>query len=100
MKDSARYAKVVAWSEEDQLYIGYAPGLIFGGCCHGTDEKAVFAELCEIIDETIELDHADGTPLPPPTAGQHYIDDKLTQALSESLDPEPTPAYYPEPAQA
>ena len=51
MKDSARYAKVVAWSEEDQHYIGYAPGLVSGGCCHGDDEKAVFAELCEIVDE-------------------------------------------------
>lgn len=69
MKDSARYAKVVAWSEEDQIYIGYAPGLLLGGCCHGDDEQAVFAELCEIVDETIELDHQDGTPLPPPTAG-------------------------------
>ncbi len=60
MKDSARYAKVVAWSEEDQCYIGYAPGLLSGGCCHGDDEKAVFAELCEIVDEWIEIDQADG----------------------------------------
>ena len=34
MKESARYAKIVAWSDEDQHYIGYAPGLSFGGCCH------------------------------------------------------------------
>ena len=72
MKDSARYAKIVAWSDEDQHYIGYAPGLIFGGCCHGDDEKAVFAELCDIVDEVIELDHKDGSPLPPPTAGYDY----------------------------
>ena len=74
MKDSARYAKVVGWSEEDQHYIGYAPGLVSGGCCHGDDEKAVFAELCEIVDEVIELDHEDGSPLPPPTAGYYYGD--------------------------
>ena len=55
MEDSARYAKVVAWSEEDQAYIGYAPGLVLGGCCHGKNEKAVFAELCEIVDEWIEI---------------------------------------------
>ena len=91
MKDSARYAKVVAWSEEDQLYIGYAPGLIFGGCCHGQDEKAVFNELCEIVDETIELDQQDNLPLPPPTAGQHYTGNTLAQALLSSIEPETAP---------
>lgn len=74
MNDSARYAKIVAWSDEDQCYIGYAPGLLIGGCCHGGDEKAVFAELCEIVDETIELDRIDERPLPPPTAGFDYCD--------------------------
>jgi hypothetical protein len=28
MKDSARYAKLVEWSEEDNCYIGTAPGLM------------------------------------------------------------------------
>jgi len=74
VKDSARYAKIVAWSEEDQCYIGYAPGLLIGGCCHGDDEKAVFAELCEIVEETIALDREDSLPLPPPTAGFDYCD--------------------------
>lgn len=30
MKDSARYAKIVEWSEEDNCYVGSCPGLIFG----------------------------------------------------------------------
>ena len=30
MKDSAMYAKIVEWSDEDQCYVGSAPGLIFG----------------------------------------------------------------------
>ncbi|MBX9681767.1 MAG: hypothetical protein K2X38_23665 [Gemmataceae bacterium] len=64
MKDSARYAKIVEWSEEDQCYIGSAPGLLFGGC-HGVDEQKVFEELCRIADETIELYREDGKP--PPT---------------------------------
>lgn len=68
MKPSARYAKVVEWSEEDQCYIGCAPGLFLGGC-HGDDEKAVFAELCDIVEEWIQIIEADGTPLPPPTIG-------------------------------
>lgn len=67
MKDSARYAKIVEWSDEDQCYVGSAPGLILGGC-HGPDEKEVFAELCDIVEEAVALYRADGKPLPPPTA--------------------------------
>ena len=71
MKESARYAKIVEWSEEDQCYVGSSPGLIYGGC-HGTDEEAVFAELCEIVEDTITLYHKDGRPLPPPTSGRDF----------------------------
>jgi hypothetical protein len=73
MKDSARYVKIVEWSEEDQCYIGSSPGLLFGGC-HGPDEKAVFEELCEIVEETISLYRKDGKPLPPPTSGRDLAD--------------------------
>ncbi len=69
MKDSDRYVKLVEWSNEDNSYVGSAPGLIYGGC-HGDDEQQVFGELCQIVDEVIELFHADGRPLPPPTAGR------------------------------
>jgi predicted RNase H-like HicB family nuclease len=69
VKDSARYAKVVEWSEEDHCYIGTAPGLFLGGC-HGEDEKAVFDELCQIVDEVIEPRFQDGRPLPPATIGR------------------------------
>jgi predicted RNase H-like HicB family nuclease len=69
MKDSDRYVKIVEWSEEDECYIGSAPGLFYGGC-HGDDEQLVFAEVCEIVDEWIEIFKKDGRPLPPPTAGQ------------------------------
>ena len=69
MKDSARYAKIVEWSEEDGCYIGSSPGLFYGRC-HGDDEQQVFAELCQIVEEHIALYHADGKPLPPATAGQ------------------------------
>jgi len=69
MKDSDRYIKIVEWSEEDQAYVGSAPGLIFGGC-HGVDERAVFSELCEIVEEAIAIYHREGRPLPPATAGR------------------------------
>ena len=68
MKESARYAKVVAWSDEDGCYVGSCPGLLSGGC-HGTDERDVFARLCEIVEEVIALYRADGKPLPPSTTG-------------------------------
>ena len=65
MKESARYVKIVEWSNEDQCFVGSCPCLLFGGC-HGDDEQAVFAELCEIVEETLELLKKDGRPLLPP----------------------------------
>jgi predicted RNase H-like HicB family nuclease len=75
MKDSARYAKIVEWSEEDQCYVGSAPGLIFGGC-HGDDEKKVFEELCQVVEEAIDLYRETNKPLPPATAG-HDLANRL-----------------------
>ncbi len=59
--------KVVAWSEEDQCYVGRCPGLMLGGV-HGSDEQAVYAELCEAVDEWIALCEAEGLPLPGATS--------------------------------
>jgi predicted RNase H-like HicB family nuclease len=70
-RESARYAKIVEWSEEDQCYVGSSPGLIYGGC-HGTDENAVFAKLCQIVEKAIALYRADGKPLPPRTSGRDF----------------------------
>ena len=69
MKDSDRYLKVVEWSEEDDCYVGRAPGLMYGGC-HGDNEQEVFAELCKMVDEMLELIREEGLELPPPTAGR------------------------------
>lgn len=71
MKESARYAKIVEWSDQDQCYVGSAPGLLLGGC-HGQDEKAVFDELCQIVEESITLYRTDGKALPPPTSGRDF----------------------------
>ena len=71
MKESARYAKIVEWSEEDQCFVGSSPGLIYGGC-HGQDERAVFDELCQVVEEAIILFQQDGKALPPPTSGRDY----------------------------
>lgn len=80
MKDSARYVKIVEWSEEDQCYVGSSPGLVYGGC-HGDDEKAVFDELCRIVEEAIALYKADGKPLPPPTSGKDFAN-KMQQHVA------------------
>jgi predicted RNase H-like HicB family nuclease len=71
MKESMRYAKIVEWSDEDQCFVGTAPGLIYGGC-HGHDEKAVFEELCEIVDEAVASYKAHGDTLPAPTVGKNW----------------------------
>lgn len=71
MKASARYAKIVEWSHEDQCYVGSAPGLFLGGC-YGENEQAVFEELCEIVEEVVALYQQDGRPLPPPTSGRDF----------------------------
>ena len=35
-----------------------------------TDETQVFAELCKIVEEWIDILKKDGKPLPPPTIGK------------------------------
>ncbi len=70
MNDSARYIKLVEWSDEDQCFVGQCPGVV-GPCCHGDDEAQVFAELCDIVDDWIERLKQEGKPLPAPTAGKN-----------------------------
>ena len=65
MKKSDKYLKIVEWSEEDNCYIGSVPGWI-GKCCHGDDELKVYQEVCEVIDDWIELYKNEGRSLPPP----------------------------------
>ena len=68
---AARYMKIVEWSDEDDCFVGSAPPLI-GPCCHGADETKVYAELCQIVEEWIEILETDGHPLPGPLAGKDF----------------------------
>ena len=79
MKQSARYVKIVEWSEEDQCFVGSCPGLLYGGC-HGDNELAVFEQLCTAVDEAIDLYKQDGKPLPPPTSGRDFANKVLSVA--------------------
>jgi predicted RNase H-like HicB family nuclease len=79
MTDGARYVKIVEWSDEDQSFVGSCPGLFYGGC-HGSDEQQVFAELRELVDETIEMYRREGRQLPPETAGKDFANRMLEVA--------------------
>jgi len=71
VKASDRYLKIVEWSEADGCYVGTCPGLMLGGI-HGDDETKVYRELCQAVDEWIEIYRRDGQPLPAATAGKNY----------------------------
>ena len=71
MNSGANYVKIIEWSEEDKCFVGSCPGLFYGGC-HGDNEQAVFAELCDLVEETIALYKKEGRTLPPPTSGKDY----------------------------
>ncbi len=79
MKESARYVKIVEWSDDDQCYVGSCPGLFYGGG-HGQVEQEVFTKLCRIVEETIALFERDGKPLPPATSGKDYANKMLDVA--------------------
>ncbi len=79
MKESARYVKIVEWSDTDECFVGSCPGLLYGGC-HGQDEVAVFEQLCAAVDEVIDLYRRDGKPLPPSTSGREYASKMLSVA--------------------
>ena len=72
MTKGDRYVKLVEWSDEDGCFIGSCPELLYGGC-HGSDAKTVFSELCQIVDETIELYESEGRTLPPPMSGREFV---------------------------
>jgi len=72
MNKGDKYVKLVEWSEEDGCFIGSCPELFYGGC-HGHDAKRVFAELCDIVEETIQLYEQDGKILPPPLSGREFV---------------------------
>ena len=79
MNKGAYYVKIVEWSEEDQCFVGSCPGLFYGGC-HGQDERQVFSELCDIVEEMVALYQQDEKPLPPVTSGRDYATKMLDVA--------------------
>jgi predicted RNase H-like HicB family nuclease len=72
MSKGDKYIKLVEWSDEDGCFIGGCPELFYAGC-HGTDSKAVFAELCDVIEETVALYERKKRPLPEPMSGREFV---------------------------
>ena len=70
MTKSAMYTKTVEWSDEDQSFIGYCPGII-GPCCHGDEEVDVYRDLCRIVDEWLEVAAQENKTPPPSTGGRN-----------------------------
>lgn len=88
MKKKDHYLKIVEWSDEDQCYVGSIPGWI-GKCCHGDNEEEVYHELCQIVEEWIEIYEEDNIPLPPSIIAKKFsgkfqlrIDSDLHKALA------------------
>ncbi len=72
MKEADKYVKLVEWSDRDQCFIGSCPQLFYGGC-HGNEPRAVFDELCQIVEDMIEIYKQDGKTLPPPLSGKELV---------------------------
>lgn len=72
MNEGARYVKLVEWSDEDGCFIGSCPELFYGGC-HGDNEREVFDELCQIVEETIQLYRQNDKLLPSSLSGKEFV---------------------------
>jgi len=72
MNRGDRYVKIVEWSDDDDCFIGSCPELFYGGC-HGADAKAVFAELCDLVDEALDAYESEGRPLPTPMTKRQLV---------------------------
>jgi len=81
---AARYLKFVEWSDPDGCFIGRCPRL-FDGAVHGRDEAKVYKELCDTVEEWIELLHKDGTSLPEPTADTKTYSGKFVVRVEPAL---------------
>ena len=72
MSKGDRYVKLVEWSDDDACFIDSCPELFYGGC-HGADAKAVFSELCEIVEDSVEVCEREGRRLPKPMSGREFV---------------------------
>ncbi len=68
---SARFPRLIEWSDEDRAFVGSAPPLV-GQCCHGKTEADVATQLAIIVDDLVQ-DVLDGKmPAPKDEPGKTY----------------------------
>ena len=68
---SARFPRLIEWSDEDGCFVGSAPPLV-GQCCHGRTEVDVATKLAAIVDDLVH-DVLDGKmPAPKGEPGKVY----------------------------
>ena len=72
MSKGDKYVKIVEWSDQDKCFIGSCPELFYGGC-HGPDPREVFDELCDIVEDNIQLCEKEGKNLPAPLSGREFV---------------------------
>ncbi len=77
------YLKIVEWSQEDQCYVGTAPGLMIGGV-HGSSQQKVFKNLCAAVDEVVALLEKEGKPIPKQAIKNEYSG-KIALRISPDL---------------
>lgn len=63
-KETDKYPRWVAWSEDDHAYIGRCPDLFIDGV-HGDDPIKVAKQLQIVIDEWEQEHRASSSALPP-----------------------------------
>ncbi|MDB6039655.1 MAG: HicB family protein [Verrucomicrobiales bacterium] len=81
---AARYIKFVEWSQEDNCFIGRCPEL-FAGAVHGGDEAKVYGDLCDTVDEWIQLLHKDGVLPPEPATDPKKFSGKFVLRIEPAL---------------
>ena len=83
-EQAARFTKFVEWSDEDHVFIGRCPELFSGGV-HGTDEAKVYTELCEVVEDWIEMLDKGGEEVPGPLASQKEFSGKFVLRVDPAL---------------
>jgi predicted HicB family RNase H-like nuclease len=80
---SARYPRVIEWSEEDGYYVGSAPPLV-GQCCHGDTEANVAKQLATIVRDLVQ-DVIDGKMPEPKVADGKTFSGKFVVRIPQAL---------------
>lgn len=91
MKNKTHYTRVIEWSEEDQLYLGRLPELLFGHCTHGATPEEVNRNLdvCEELAlESLNEEPAHGVRVLvfAPGSRRNWVAKNRIAKLRQSLD--------------